>query len=90
MRRWGLVGLLLLAHAVCAPACRGTAAQTACYTPQEAAAHAGEYACVSGQITRVFWAQQSNGRPTFIDFGRAFTVIIWEEDRPWFVTQAVR
>jgi hypothetical protein len=59
-------------------------AQAGCYAPQEAAAYAGELACVSGRVTNVFWAQQSNGRPTFIDMGSRFTVVIWEEDRAKF------
>ena len=56
-------------------------AQSGCYTPQEAAAHVGEYGCVTGRVTFVLWAQQSNGRPTFVDMGSRFTVVIWEEDR---------
>jgi len=59
-------------------------AQAGCFAPQDAAAHAGEAACVSGRVTSVFWAQQSNGRPTFVDLGSRFTVVIWEEDRPKF------
>jgi hypothetical protein len=35
-------------------------------------------------VTNVFWAQQSNGRPTFVDLGGRFTVVIWEEDRAKF------
>ena len=80
MRRVLVIALMLALSGA------GTAAQGACYTPEQAAAHAGEYACVSGLVSRVFWAQQSNGRPTFIDFGRSFTVVIWEEDRPKFPT----
>jgi hypothetical protein len=59
-------------------------AQPRCYTPEEAAGHAGEHACVSGRVTNVFWAQQSTGRPTFVDMGTRFTIVIWEENRPSF------
>ncbi len=84
MRGWmrgalaGLIVAVVVQHA---------GAQAGCYSPQEAAAHAGEYACVSGRVTNVFWAQQSNGRPTFVDMGNRFTVVIWEEDRKRSATQ---
>jgi hypothetical protein len=81
VRRW--IGRVLIGLIV-AVAFNHVAAQAGCYTPQEAAAHAGEPACVSGRVTNVFWAQQSNGRPTFVDLGSRFTVVIWEEDRPKF------
>lgn len=59
-------------------------AQAACVAPTQAAALVGQYGCVSGQVTFVLWAQQSRGRPTFVDFGRSFTAVIWEEDRDRF------
>jgi hypothetical protein len=85
---WGLnvrgwIGGVLLGLIV-AIAVQPAETQAECYGPQEAAAHAGEYACVSGRVTNVFWAQQSNGRPTFVDMGNRFTVVIWEEDRNKF------
>src|SRR5215208_2708257 len=78
--------LLAVAFAVAALAARAPAAtaQAACYAPTEAAAHAGEYGCVTGRVSFVLWAQGSNGRPTFVDFGSRFTAVIWEEDRPAF------
>jgi hypothetical protein len=60
------------------------AAQPACYTPQQAAAHVGTHGCVTGRVSNVYWAQQSNGQPTFLDFGRSFVVVIWGEDRDRF------
>ena len=64
MRRW-LVAVVLGAALFVrmAPA----DAQSGCYAPQEAAAHVGEYACVSGRVTFVLWAQQSNGRMATMD-----------------------
>ena len=59
-------------------------AQPACYTLEQAAAHVGETACVEGLVTNALWAAQSNGRPTFLDFGTSFTVVIWQEDRAKF------
>lgn len=81
MRGWiagVLLSLILFGSAL--PA----VAQPGCYTPQQAAAYAGEYGCVTGRVTTVFWAQESNGRPTFVDMGTQFTVVIWEENRPAF------
>ncbi len=52
-----------------------TAAQSGCYAPQDAAAHVGTHGCVTGRVSFVFWAQQSNGRPTFVDMGSRFTVV---------------
>ena len=57
------------------------AAQSPCHAPEEAAAHAGAYGCVTGRVTFVLWAQQSNGQPTFVNMGSRFTVLIWIEDR---------
>jgi hypothetical protein len=66
------------------PSALTLAAQPVCYTPEQAAVHVGETACVDGLVTSAFWAQQSNGRPTFLDFGTSFTVVIWQEDRGKF------
>ena len=86
MRRW-LVAVVFGA-ALVARLATAAGAQSSCYAPQEAAAHIGEYACVSGRVTFVLWAQQSNGRPTFVDMGSRFTVIIWEEDHDHPVKEA--
>lgn len=85
MRR---AGLTLAAIVAFLAGCAGRpllSAQTACYTPAEAKAHAGEHACVTGRVSFVLWAQESNGQPTFVDFGRPFSVVIWREDRDRFV-----
>ena len=81
MRGWVLallLGLLLTLGG------SGTAAQSGCYAPQDAAAYVGTHGCVSGRVSFVLWAQQSNGRPTFVDMGSRFTIVIWEEDRDKF------
>lgn len=61
-------------------------AQAACYSPAQAKAHAGEFACVSGRVSFVLWAQQSNGQPTFVEFGSPFRAVIWVEDRDRFAS----
>ena len=78
--RWLLAVGLLLVVVTTAP----VEAQAACYTPQQALARVGERGCVEGTVTNTFFAQNSNGQPTFLDFGTAFTVVIWGDDRPRF------
>ena len=58
--------------------------QAACLAPAEALAHAGEQGCVEGVVTNATYAPRSNGQPTFLDFGPAFTAVIWGDDRPKF------
>jgi hypothetical protein len=58
--------------------------QPACLPPDQAPAHAGEQGCVEGTVTNAVYAERSNGQPTFLDFGPAFTAVIWGEDRAKF------
>lgn len=58
-------------------------------TPQEAAQAVGRRATVCGTAVNVYFARNSNGQPTFIDFGAPhpdedFTVVIFGDDRPAF------
>lgn len=76
--------LAALAGFILHPSALILVAQPACYPPEQAAAHVGETACIEGLVTNAIWAERSNGRPTFLDFGTSFTVVIWEEDRPKF------
>ena len=55
----------------------------------QAFAHVGETATVCGKVTGVHYAANSRGKPTFINFDRAypsqdFTVMIWDDDRAGF------
>jgi hypothetical protein len=80
---WRAFAALLLA-VIAQSGGRPGLAQSGCYAPEDAAAHVGEYACVSGRVTFVLWAQQANGQPTFVNLGSRFTVLIWIEDRDKF------
>jgi hypothetical protein len=60
------------------------AAQPVCSAPEEASARVGELACIEGVVTDAVWAAQSRGRPTFLDFGPHFTIVIWQGDRAKF------
>jgi hypothetical protein len=76
--------LVALAFVVAFPARAALAVQGGCHAPEDAATHAGEYACVTGRVTFVLWAEQANGQPTFVNLGSRFTVVIWVEDRGKF------
>lgn len=52
--------------------------------PSEAAKAAGTTATVCGKITRTYYAQRAKGKPTFLDMGRDFTIVIWGRDRSRF------
>lgn len=59
------------------------------YAPGEAAAHAGRHARVCGRVVDAAYASGTEGRPTFLNFGRpypdpVFTALIWGEDRARF------
>jgi DNA/RNA endonuclease YhcR with UshA esterase domain len=44
--------------------------------------HRNERVTVCGTVARVFYAQRSRGRPTFLDFENGpFTVLIWDRHR---------
>ncbi len=58
--------------------------QPICFGPEEALSHLGQQGCVEGAVTNTTYAQRSNGRPTFLDFGDSFTAVVWGEDRPKF------
>jgi DNA/RNA endonuclease YhcR with UshA esterase domain len=50
----------------------------------------GEYTSVSGPVVSTYYAEDSNGQPTFINVGRdypdpsRFTVVIWGDSRANF------
>ncbi len=52
--------------------------------------YVGEYVTVEGPVVSTYYAESSNGSPTFLDVGgdyssaERFTVVIWEEDRDNF------
>lgn len=52
-------------------------------------AHAGEIRIVEGVIVGTYYAEESGGRPTFLDFHDPyegyFTALIWGEDRDKFI-----
>lgn len=56
----------------------------------QATAHVGEYTSVSGPVVSTYYAEDSNGQPTFINVGRdypdpsRFTVVIWGDSRANF------
>jgi hypothetical protein len=59
------------------------------YAAGEAAAHAGRHARVCGRVVDAAYASGTEGRPTFLNFGRpypdpVFTALIWGEDRARF------
>ena len=63
----------------------GPAASTAIPSTQ-AAAHIGERGTVCGPVVDTRYATTSNGKPTFLNFDRAypnhtFVVVIWDSDR---------
>lgn len=56
---------------------------------RDASAHVGEVATVCGVVASTKYASNTNGQPTFLDFGRAypnqyFTAVIFGEDRSRF------
>ncbi len=55
-----------------------------CVDPGGAAALVGRNGCVEGRVTKLVYARGSRGSPTFLDFGDAFTAVVWVEDRPRF------
>lgn len=54
---------------------------TATLTPAEARNHIGQQATVCGLVTHTHYAQRSRGKPTFLNFGKDFTVVIWSQNR---------
>jgi hypothetical protein len=57
---------------------------------RDAAAHEGTDCTIEGPVVGTFYADSSNGQPTFLNVGRdyphsgRFTVVIWGEDRGAF------
>lgn len=68
------------------PAPISTPAPAAAWSSTEAAAHIGERGTVCGPVVDTRYATGSKGKPTFLNFDRAypnhiFTVVIWGSDR---------
>ena len=60
-------------------------------SPSEAKQHIGEHATVCGAVASARFAQQSCGKPTFLNLDKPypnqiFTVLIWGDDRAKFGT----
>ena len=58
-------------------------------TTTQAISHIGEYATVCGKAVGSYYAERSNGQPTFINLDKRypnqlFTIIIWGDDRDRF------
>ena len=58
-------------------------------TPEEAGKYTGTQETVCGRVVRVFYAAHAKGQPTMLNLGRnsqsrAFTALIWGEDRNKF------
>lgn len=87
----GAAGGLWLSLAVAlllqpAAARRSFAQAAVCLAPAQALAHEHQDGCIEGLVTGAFFAERSNGQPTFLDFGSSFTAVIWGEDRQKFTT----
>lgn len=64
-------------------------AQAETLSAREASAHVGAVATVCGVVASTKYADDANGQPTFLDFGRAFpnqlfTAVIFGNDRAEF------
>ena len=64
-------------------------AQARTITPEEAGKYAGTQETVCGKVVGAFYAVHAKGQPTLLNLGRvsrsrAFTVLIWGEDRNKF------
>lgn len=64
-------------------------AQVPRVTASQAQAHIGERATVCGKVTSTYFASQTPGQPTFINFGKPvpdqeFSIVIWGESRAEF------
>ena len=60
-------------------------------TTTQASSHIGEDATVCGKVVGAYYAQRSNGEPTFINLDKKypnqkFTIVIWGDDRYQFHT----
>lgn len=50
----------------------------------EARKHVGEHATVCGVLTHSVFAKDKRGQPTFLNFGREFSAVIWKSERAKF------
>jgi hypothetical protein len=55
---------------------------------RDAGNYLGETKTVEGMIVRTYWASNSNGKPTFLNFNNPYqgylTLVIWEDNRNKF------
>ena len=92
-----LITLVLAVAAISAPVAgsAGAGSSASCsgaISWNTAKSAVGRIATVKGRVVDAKYARWSNGRPTFLDLGRAypspsrFTIVIWSENRASFGT----
>lgn len=75
---------------VAEPSDAATATDSQAIPWDEASSHIGETVTIEGKVVAGFYADTSNGEPTFLNIGRdypnpdRFTVVIWGDDRGSF------
>ena len=93
-----LLAAVLLSLAACGsgggtsaePSDAATATDSQAIPWDEASSHIGETVTIEGKVVAGFYADTSNGEPTFLNIGRdypnpdRFTVVIWGDDRGSF------
>ncbi len=83
------LGTLLAAALLVSTACASAHHEPGTTNVAKATNYVGQTTTICDRVTSAFYAESSEGSPTFLDFGppyprHTFSVVIWKEDRGKF------